>query len=172
MTSLSLNNPNWFRGFIALCCLVVLIILATSCSHTKDLQKKSTEVKSDSVAVTTSIETTTGELTIKGDTIIGSGDETTPINIEDGEMKLIVTEDKITHKMAATAIQKPKVVPVNIVKVTDSKIEVKRTEKQQDKTIHKVVTGGINWNWLWVLVLIVMLILAWRFGLFNKKPTS
>jgi len=146
-----------------------------SCKHTKDLQKKSTTTKSDStasiVSVTTSTETTTGTLVVKGDTLIGEQHEDSitehPIEIEDENLKLIVTKDKKTGKIKATAIQKPKVVPIKTVKVTNNKtdtdIHLKRESEVKTKDVHKEVTGGLNLNYLWWLLLLIPLYLWWRY---------
>lgn len=141
----------------------LIMLLMFSCTHTKDLQKKSIEVKSDSIAITTSTETTTGELTIKGDTLIETKPDDQIIDIEDGSMKLEVKDVK--GKITARAIQKPKVVPVKIVKVTDSKIEVKRNEKDKDLSKHVENKWNFSLNYLWWLLLL-MLIPIWKYRKF------
>lgn len=176
----SLNLPNnrfyWFLLFIGL----LVIGIMSSCNVAKKLQKKSTTTKSDSTAViistTTATETAVGELKIEADTLSTERDEGAlsehPIEIEDEDLKLIVTRDKVTRRIKATAIQKAKIVPISTTKVTNNKtvseVSVKKSSDVKEKAIDKKITGGLNMNWLWLLLLIALLFLAWRLGLFTK----
>lgn len=155
--------------------VIILILFLCSCSHTKDLQKKSITIKSDSTAnitsITTSTETTTGTLEVKGYTLISEEhvDDLNdhPITIENENLKLTLSKDKKTGRIKATAIQKPKVIPVNITKVTnnktDSKIRVKKETNAKSKDLKKETTGGLNLNYLWWLLLLIPLYILWNY---------
>ena len=166
---------NWLGGIFAVVILAILVVFS-SCTHTKDLQKTDTTVKVDSTAkvnsVTTSTETTVGTLVVKGDTVSGSvkADElkNDPLIIEDDNIKLTVTEDDkgVIH---ASAIQKPKTIPVNTTKITNNKTnsetKVKRTTDTETKDVKKEVKG-VNWTFIIAIpvtiITILLLFFIWR----------
>ncbi len=164
--------------------IIPILLFLSSCSHTKNLHKTDTKVKSDSIvnsiSVTTSTEMTVGQLKVIGDTLTKEVDfdnlKEDPIDFENDNLRLILTKDKITHKIKATAIQKPKVIPIKTIRVTENKTltnaEVKKQSDVKTKDVDKKVTGGFNLNWLWLILVLVLIFLAWRYGLFNKKPTG
>lgn len=175
MTLRILNNQppkdpfRWYKWYIAACVVITLIILFSSCSSIKNIQKKTIGSKSDSIvdtiSVTTSTETITGSLEVIGDTLLGETSDIIehPIEIEDGDLKLEVKEVK--GKIVAKAIQKPKTVVINDTKVTNNSISTKAEVKKElgvkEKDKHKEITG-INLNYLWWLLLL-LLIPIWKY---------
>ncbi len=175
----SKKNINWKGGLIAFFVLVILSGLLSSCTTVKDLHKTDTKIKVDSVvntiSVTTTTETSIGEVIVKSDTLTGTEDAGElaehPIEIEDENIKLIVTENKKTHKITATAIQKPKVIPVINTKITanktDTKLELKRDQVIKTKDLHKEVKG-VNWT-LIIAIPVTIGTLLFFFILWRKK---
>lgn len=176
------KNINWKGGVIALIGIILLCLFATSCTHTKELHKTDTTIKTDSVvttvSVTTATETTTGTLEIKGDTL--SRVETVqqlidePIDIENTDIKLVVSINPKTHKVTAKAIEKAKVVPVKIVKettnTTTTKADVKRDEEVKTKDLDKK-TVGVNWT-LIIAIPVTVLTLFLFFIIWRKRKQA
>lgn len=154
---------------------LLLLLLLSSCSHTKDLTKTKVDDKTvtdiNTVTTRTVTEISKDTVEIKADTLhkdfkikdLITGDT---LSSEDNDIKLIIRIDTNTHKLKTTVISKKKIVPININKTT---VEVVKEQKHEDKEVitntkevHKKVTGGFNLNYLWWLLLL-LLIPIWRF---------
>jgi hypothetical protein len=145
-----------------------------SCTTIKDIHKKKEITKSDStvhiISSTTTTETTTGTLNVQGDTLRGDEDANElaehPIEIEDGDLKLIVREDKKTHVVTATAIQNPKIIPITTVKISNNKTEtnaeVNKQHTSSEKDRHVETDWHFSLNYLWWLLLL-LLIPVWKY---------
>lgn len=107
-------------------------------------------------------------VTIQADTLIGKSDnlsEQPIIEFKDG-LELIVKEDKVTHKVTATATKQPVKFRLNvnreIVENEDKHIHTKTDGFKEvvDKQVER--TGGLNWNYLFWLLLL-LLIPIWKY---------
>lgn len=159
---------------LTLAVAVLILMVLSSCNTTKHLEKDKANTKTETVVNTvttkTITETATEDVKIKADSVIADipahFDNDTIIE-ENENIKLVITKDKKTGKVKAKAIQKEKVVPVEIKRVIventheNKKIKTHEIVKKKDKDVER--TGPtLNLNYLYWLFLL-LLIPLWRY---------
>lgn len=159
--------------------ILIFALFLCSCNTTKHIEKTKTETKTETevntVTTKTIVETAKEDIIIKSDSLVAEKDLDNDSIVEENEnIKLIVTKDKKTGKIKAKAIQKQKIVPVEI-KRTIVENSTKK-EKTKTHTVAKVKTkdvertGGFNFNYLWWLLLLLLIpIYKYRKFLFGIK---
>lgn len=166
--------PSGRQIAIVILAIIALLIFFSSCNSTKDLSKKKTETKTEtevkSITTRTITETAQENIKVDGDTLTKEADIAdvieAPIDFEDEDLKLIVEVNPVTNKIKATAIKKPKVIPVNIKRVTVEKaaVDTKTSSdiKEKGKEVHKETKTNFSFNYLWWLLLL-LLIPIWKY---------
>jgi hypothetical protein len=157
--------------------LIVLAALFSSCNTTKDLtkNKETNEVNTVTKTVETRTITETGKGTIETekDTITGTSWDLSvnPINVENENIKLVVTKDK-QGKVTATTTKKPKKLNYNFDKKTIERVEKDEDLHQKNSVkssfLKKETKTNFSLNYLWWLLLLLLIpIYKYRKLLFN-----
>lgn len=151
---------------------ILIGIILTSCSVTKNLNKQTTketsEIKTETTTTRTITEVATQTIEVKADTIktdkalelILQGD-----SIYEDTPEQTITVKVVKCKLMANAVVKAKKIPVNINRTiveNETKQSTANVVKRSTIKTKQVERKGINLNYLWWLLLLIPLWLGYR----------
>jgi len=152
---------------------IILLLVLSSCSVTKNLNKQTTkeisEIKTETTTTRTITEVATQTIEVKADTIktdknidlILQGD-----SIYEDTPGQTITVKVVKGKLTAKAIKKKKIVTANVNRtIIENSHESKlaRDSKQSTVKTKQVERKGINLNYIWWLLLLIPLWIGWRY---------